>query len=75
MSPSKRYPPARSFNLREAFLLPILWRLLVRLNLIFPVAVKEKRFAAAFFDFIFILIFTFKCRSLNLQRLDCHRQL
>jgi hypothetical protein len=49
--------------------------LLVRLNLIFPVAVKEKRFAAAFFDFIFILIFTFKCRSLNLQRLDCHRQL
>ena len=47
-------PALRSLSLREAFLLPMLWRLLVRLNLILPVAVKRNRLAAAFLLFIFI---------------------
>lgn len=49
------YPALRSLSLRLALLLPSLWRLLVRLNFTLPVAVKEKRFAAAFFVFSFIL--------------------
>lgn len=56
ISPSKRYPPERSASLRLEDLLPMLWRLPARLNFILPVAVKLKRFAAAFLVLIFILL-------------------
>jgi hypothetical protein len=39
----------------------MLWRLFVRLNFTFPVAVKLKRFAAAFF------VFNFGIRLLSFQ--------
>ena len=47
-------PGPRSLSLRADDLLPMLWRLFVRLNFTLPVAVNEKRFAAAFFVFSFM---------------------
>ncbi len=56
ISPLETKPPFLRANFLEAAFFPKLCLLLIRLNLIFPVAVNENRLAAAFLVFNFIFL-------------------